>query len=216
KSIKYVYVPNYYLIRLHPKDYQGFVPYQNALLGELREYLTKKVMERQLHLMGQLEIHLDHDIQIPLRQVKVFGKLQETKDFVGRYRQDLAHPDKDWNEGNTLVYEGEIEKVNSCKFNQQWSLSVKEGVDTGESYTLREGRNLIGRQPEAEVNLTDPSVSRYHAQLEVAATQILLTDLGSTNGTCYEGETITTALLFPGSEFGVGNTVLVLGKQEND
>lgn len=216
KSIKYIYVPNYYLIRLHPKDYQSFVSYRNSLIEELTEYLTKKADERQFHLMEELEIHLDYDIQIPQGQIKIFGKLQEAS-YLKKQKSSKHEVNIEENgEGNTLIYSleaGAEEKIDTAP---KWLLVTKEGVDKGKVFDLKEGRNLVGRQRDAEIGLLDPSVSRYHAQLEISTQHILLSDLGSTNGTLYNGEMITTTILSSGSEFQVGNTTMFLKEQNSE
>jgi hypothetical protein len=61
QSIKKVYVPNYYLIRLHPDDLEQLVSIQKALTKELAEYLEQKAAERRLSLVGPVQINLDWD-----------------------------------------------------------------------------------------------------------------------------------------------------------
>jgi hypothetical protein len=50
-----------------------------------------------------------------------------------------------------------------------------------EERTLRRGRYRVGR--DAQITLADPYVSARHAELEVHAHGVIITDLGSTNGT---------------------------------
>jgi DNA-binding winged helix-turn-helix (wHTH) protein len=54
-------------------------------------------------------------------------------------------------------------------------------------WPLGVGEAIIGRDPGAAVRLDDPSVSRQHARMLVAAQSAVLEDLGSKNGT-YVGE----------------------------
>lgn len=200
KSVKYVYVPNYYLIRLNPRDYRNFASYQQSLTGELADYLTRKAKERSLYLLPPLEIKLDYDAQIPQGKIAVFSRLQEDAEESG---QSEADPD-------TLIYHrGSLAKLKET-VTCQWSVEVLEGVDKGQSFPLTKSRNLVGRQPGAEVSLLDPSVSRHHAQIEILPNQVLLTDLGSTNGTYFQGQPVDTVLLQPGDKFQVGKTGLML------
>ena len=48
---------------------------------------------------------------------------------------------------------------------------------------LTEGTIVIGRDSTCGVVLTDPSVSRFHAELVIQGTSITVRDLGSRNGT---------------------------------
>lgn len=49
-------------------------------------------------------------------------------------------------------------------------------------WTLAAGRYRIGRAQDAELRLSHPTVSRWHAEIEVLESGVVVTDLGSTNG----------------------------------
>ena len=49
--------------------------------------------------------------------------------------------------------------------------------------TLDEGEHVIGRDPNVEIYLDAPGVSRRHAQIKIAAARATIEDLGSKNGT---------------------------------
>ncbi len=66
----------------------------------------------------------------------------------------------------------------------------------------------IGRLPECEVVLRDPGASRRHAQIREQAGVYTLTDLGSTNGTTLNGQTVQTRELAEGDRIQIGNTIL--------
>jgi hypothetical protein len=68
---------------------------------------------------------------------------------------------------------------------------------------------VIGRLPECGVVLSDPNVSRRHAELRRAGDSVLVTDLGSTNGTRVNGSRIREQYLNSGDEISVGSTTLV-------
>ncbi len=56
---------------------------------------------------------------------------------------------------------------------------------------LREGENILGREPDATVRIDVYSVSRRHAQIVVSGDSATLEDLGSKNGTFLMGEAVT-------------------------
>ena len=58
----------------------------------------------------------------------------------------------------------------------------------GQSFTLQEGEYVVGRDPDADVYLDSPSVSRRHAMISIAGPRATVEDLGSRNGT-FVGET---------------------------
>lgn len=58
---------------------------------------------------------------------------------------------------------------------------------------LKEGKNLIGRDPEAEIHIDSSSVSRHHAVITVNEEVVEIDDLGSKNGTHIGGRRLETA-----------------------
>lgn len=79
------------------------------------------------------------------------------------------------------------------------------------SWTLKEGTYRLGRGTHNEVLLSDPSVSRGHAELVVGADQVMITDLGSRNGTWInDRQAHTQEIVRPGDGLRLGNVELVL------
>ena len=66
----------------------------------------------------------------------------------------------------------------------------------------------IGRLPECQVTINDKGASRRHAQIRHANGTYVLTDLGSTNGTRLNGQTIQTRELADGDRITIGTTTL--------
>ena len=56
----------------------------------------------------------------------------------------------------------------------------------------------------------DPRISRHHARLQVRRGSLLLTDLGSTNGTQVNGVRVDEVVLGEADEIEIGDTVLVV------
>lgn len=77
-----------------------------------------------------------------------------------------------------------------------------------------DGRATIGRDATCELALTDGSVSRRHARVEVDSRgKIWVEDLGSTNGTAINGRPVTERTLLPdGSTLVVGAVTLRLDR----
>ena len=74
---------------------------------------------------------------------------------------------------------------------------------------LAPGKNLIGRASECQVILASSTVSRHHAQILIAAGEVVLEDLGSKNGTLLNGSRIErTASLRDGDEIRLGSIAL--------
>lgn len=89
------------------------------------------------------------------------------------------------------------------------SLAVIDGPDAGSVFRIEKPRVTIGRS--ADLTLNDTEASRNHAAIEVRDTLYTLRDLGSTNGTMFEGERINDPVEIQNhSEFIVGTSTVML------
>jgi signal transduction histidine kinase len=89
-------------------------------------------------------------------------------------------------------------------------LIVTKGASSGQRMSLDGRRSVtIGRAPGNTFVLPDEKVSSNHARLDISAQGVILTDVGSKNGTFAGGEAVIgSRLLSPGTEIAMGSTVL--------
>ena len=81
--------------------------------------------------------------------------------------------------------------------------------DTGGRYALRDTVTTLGRGPGVDIDLTDPSVSRLHAEVVRRGPHVYVDDLGlSTNGTLVNGRPIGRRLLSDGDVLQMGTVRL--------
>jgi len=69
---------------------------------------------------------------------------------------------------------------------------------------LRPGLNRLGRDPNSDCCVDDPTVSSHHCEILVSDESVLVKDLGSTNGTFVEGQRVTEAELSAGQSLRLG------------
>ena len=92
------------------------------------------------------------------------------------------------------------------------SILVVQGTDKDRAFELFDADNVIGRQGDAVVNLTDGTVSRRHARLMPDDGRWVLEDLGSANGTFLNGVRLSKATeVKRGDQIRCGSTLLVFG-----
>jgi len=85
-------------------------------------------------------------------------------------------------------------------------------ASSGRRFRLRPGVNTVGRE-NCDILLMDGTVSRRHAQFTVENGAVVVTDLGSTNGTQVDNSRITPnqpTPLAPGATLRFGNALLTL------
>ncbi len=94
------------------------------------------------------------------------------------------------------------------------------GSNMGSRYPLSDKPLLIGRGEDCEIRIQDHSVSRKHARIDPSPDGVMLTDVGSTNGTFVNDVMIRgNAALHDGDYVRVGNCIyrfLVGGNVETE
>ncbi|MBK6849734.1 MAG: GGDEF domain-containing protein [Proteobacteria bacterium] len=83
------------------------------------------------------------------------------------------------------------------------------GSQVGQMFKI-EGEMVIGRDPRCTVPITDDGISRQHVRLsEGPHGQIMITDLGSRNGTLVNGERVQSMALKDGDRIHIGSTTIL-------
>jgi DNA-binding winged helix-turn-helix (wHTH) protein len=76
-------------------------------------------------------------------------------------------------------------------------------------FALTDTETVIGRDPEADISLQFPGISRRHARIVIARDHVTVEDLGSKNGTWLRGQRIgMPTALSDGDELTIGTVVL--------
>lgn len=83
-------------------------------------------------------------------------------------------------------------------------LIVRRGPNIGARFLLDADSTTAGRHPDADIFLDDVTVSRRHTEFLRHGTAFELKDLGSLNGTYFDGVRIESALLTDGAEVQIG------------
>ena len=78
----------------------------------------------------------------------------------------------------------------------------------GRTFELIIERTTVGRVEDNTFQIADGSVSSHHAEILLQGSEILIRDLGSTNGTFINNEKITETVLKPGQTLRFGQVEL--------
>jgi len=95
-------------------------------------------------------------------------------------------------------------------------LVVNHGAEAGSRFLLDKAVTTAGRHPNADIFLDDVTVSRRHAEFLRVGSTFQVRDLGSLNGTYYDGVRIESALLHDGTEVQVGKYHLIFLASRKD
>lgn len=89
-------------------------------------------------------------------------------------------------------------------------LQIVSGARQGLSVPIQDNEPLLIGRKRADLVLDDPLVSSSHCRLHLNNGQVVLRDLGSTNGTLVDGRLVREAVLQPGAEISVGSCRMLL------
>ena len=79
---------------------------------------------------------------------------------------------------------------------------------TGRVHELNVERTTVGRVEDNTFQIADSSVSSHHAEIWLRGADILVKDIGSTNGTFINNERVTESVLKPGQTLRFGQVEL--------
>lgn len=84
-------------------------------------------------------------------------------------------------------------------------LEILKGNEAGAQFKITGARVLFGRSSSCDIVITDPSVSRNHAELLKVQDGYIIRDLGSSNGVVINGQRVTEKQLRHSDIFNIGN-----------
>jgi len=100
--------------------------------------------------------------------------------------------------------------------NATFALRFISGKYQGGEFPLRMDREIVvGRSSDLDMVLVEDMVSRKHAKIAASGDQIVIQDLGSTNGTFVNGEKIKKARLKEGDRILIGTSIIKLIAVDN-
>jgi len=120
----------------------------------------------------------------------------------------LSVPPLDWDDETKISAKEELNRP-TPKDRDRAYLIVLAGASVGEMYKITSESTVIGRGQQADIQVIDEGISRRHAEIKHEGENILIRDLGSTNGTYCNGEKITEYQLSDGDKIQVGSTTIL-------
>lgn len=100
-----------------------------------------------------------------------------------------------------------ISKISEHATTTQSCLVVIYGLDLGRKYNLEKNTVIIGRSSKCDIQVDQESVSRNHAKLINNGEDVVLCDMGSTNGTYINDELVHERALSDGNLIKIGRTI---------
>jgi two-component system cell cycle response regulator len=114
----------------------------------------------------------------------------------------------DWDDETKISAKDELHRPAPADRDRAY-LIVLAGASVGEMYKITAAHTVIGRGQQADIQVIDEGISRRHAEIVHEGEQIIIRDLGSTNGTFCNGDRISSHQLSDGDKIQVGSTTIL-------
>jgi hypothetical protein len=187
-------VPDQFTVRLHPDDLARLNP-ADEVAGELASGALSFARSHAYALRGRPRVTLQPDSSLRPGEAEVETTVSPIADAI------IAD---DRSDGGTRVFEVPVIR------SPEVIIEVREPGGAPRRIPVSGAPIRIGRAPECELVLKDSRVSRRHARLHAREGVLVLTDLGSTNGTRVNGHRVTELVLGAGDRIQIGETSLLV------
>jgi Protein of unknown function (DUF3662)/FHA domain len=207
-SVSRVYAPNEYTVYLAPSDRDQFASYEDSLRSELQQYLAENARRERYELLSDPAVVFETDADLDMGEFGIATRM------VQGPAPQPGEPPSQPQPGATMVYRKppvETEAVSAEELGlgrEIVSLTVN-----GTKHELDEGRAVIGRSKDCDIQIPDPNVSRRHAEVRQEGAAYWVVDLDSTNGTEVNGRPQKRAKLRQGDRITLGSTELVFRRE---
>lgn len=206
-SVSQIYAPNEYVVYLSSRDRDQFESYEPALIKELEQYLTEHSRREGYVLLSKPEITFQTDEDL---EVGLFGIANRMIQREAAEREAEAEPEP----GATRIYraapaETEAASAEELGLEEPEPEPAATVTVNGRAHELQKASVVIGRSKDCDIRISDPNVSRRHAEIRQEGTTYWVVDLGSTNGIAVNGHALKRAKLDDDDRITLGSTEIV-------
>ncbi len=201
-------VPNRYVIDLSPYDHSRLAPYAAALAQELAQSQAEFIGEQGWTVYGDVIVEIERGDGLDTGMFRVTAEVYTGADMAPPNPYDAGMQGGGYGAG-AGPYAGQQAGGDGPPMGGGGPACNARLVSSdGRTYPLSIGSTVIGRGDQANLRLPDVGISRRHARIDFDGAQVVLTDLGSTNGTSVNGQRVSAVALNPGDMIQLGTTTL--------
>ncbi|AHY45311.1 Protein of unknown function (DUF2662) [Rubrobacter radiotolerans] len=212
-SISRTYAPNDFTIHLSEDDASSIEVYEDSLRDELIQYASTHAESKGYHLMSVPKIRFTTEESLRFGEFGVTARLTggdgprekgAPQDTSGQTRifktEQITSGGSSLGEGTSAISAEEARRHGLAR-------EVVELAMDGKNHPLEgKGPWTVGRSQDNDIVVSDPNVSRRHAQLIREENGFVIEDLGSTNGTLLDGAPIGRERIESGDELTFGQS----------
>ena len=201
-------VPNRFTVRLNPIDLEPYAAMSDSLAGELADGALAFARSHRYAVLGRPRVDLLADDRVIAGDIAVVAAFDNAEHAVlgGAASPGRAEPGP-----APAVVSSETLVFQAPRVVSASALLSEIRPDGSRREVQVDGSPLtIGRATDNAVVVADGRASRHHARIQARRGALVLTDLGSTNGTRVNGVPVTEVVLGQGDRIEIGRTVLLV------
>jgi hypothetical protein len=192
-------VPNDFVVEISQTDAERLDIMVESLIVELVALAKDHAKEQGYSFVGPVRIRFEGVPDLALGMFRIRSGVIRGHTVEGG---EVRQPVSDLPRGGANHYPGRPRLVVAGSH-------PGTGLETGSTYELQTPVTLLGRGTDCDLRMVDPGVSRHHCELRVEESQVVLVDLGSTNGTLVNGQPMRHVVLTDGTNVTLGRTTMV-------
>jgi FHA domain-containing protein len=204
-SVSRVYAPNEYTVYLSPQDRERFGDIEHELIDELTGYLLEHARRERFSLVSRPLVDFRTDDRLGLGEFGIQARLVHPPEDPAQAGASAVQGDA----GHTMIYSAAERLQEPLEERARRRDARALLVTDGRRLVVGAGGATIGRSRECDIVLSDPNVSRRHAEVRPRGGGWAIADLGSTNGVAVNGARVERShALRAGDRIEVGTTLL--------
>jgi Protein of unknown function (DUF3662)/Inner membrane component of T3SS, cytoplasmic domain len=178
-------VPNRFVARLNPADYERFAAFRGSVERDVAAYLDRRADEEGFRPLGRIRVELASDASVPRSLIRAEASFEAAAE---------GPPSA------ALERTSRFEPVAATRATRTLVLTAEDGQE------LRVGQQpvRIGRGVDNDLVVRDVRVSRQHAAIEPSGDGWIVRDMSSTNGTYLGGQRVDEARVNAATELSLG------------
>jgi hypothetical protein len=213
-SVNRIYAPNDFRVTLGPEDHERFAGMRAGLEREFSNLVIDEAKKNRWNLMGMPRFSFDLDEDVGKGEFRVDAALAADPDReapeVSTHDPDRADPG-----ATRAISTTTAERLGLPSARARLVVLDASGAPR-DHISISDGPVTIGRVSTNDVVLSDPNVSRHHAELRREGDAWLLVDLGSTNGTLVNDKPTRSHELSHGDRLRFGTSELIFDGMHAD
>jgi hypothetical protein len=210
-SVSQVYAPNEYVVYLSPGDRDQFESYEPALVKELEQYLVEHARREGYVLLSKPDVSFQTDDDLEVGLFGIANRMIQ-RDAAGQEQEQEPEPEA----GATRIYRAAPVETEAASAEELGLDAEPEPAPTltvnGKAHELQKPTVVIGRSKDCDIRISDPNISRRHAEVRQEGSTYWIVDLGSTNGIAVNGHALKRAKLDNEDRITLGSTELVFNR----